>query len=463
MNYCQDLATAFLNDYASRVASDLLRTDFQTLARIAGLILSTKKTGARIYTAGNGGSAATASHMCNDLLKGARVCGREGFKAVCLNDSTPIVTCLANDFAYEDIYSIQLRSYAQPGDLLIVFSGSGNSPNIVKGLQTARAMGLKTIGFGGRDGGKMKDYCDEILIAPTNSMEQLEDMHMLYEHAIVSLMQKVLPLNFDVEVVDYPRVGRKFKVAFFDFDGTVAALRCGWQDAVAESACATLTSLPGVSKEEVEPIVRGYIEKETGRPMIALGEHLAEEVAKRGGTPEKPIVYKERYDSELDKLVASKFAKLDSGEATVDDIVTPGAIAFLKTLKANGVALCLASGTDEGRLKSECERLGITELFDQGIFGAREDGTPCEKGDVIRDLLAKNGWTGDDLVGFGDGGFDVAAIKNVGGYAVGLATDEKAREGVDEHKRGFLLAAGADAVVPDFSDPERLWSFLNRR
>jgi len=290
----------------------------------------------------------------------------------------------------------------------------------------------------------------------------LEDMHMLYEHAIVSLMQKVLPLNFDVEVVNYPRVGRKFKVAFFDFDGTVAALRCGWQDAVTRCACATLASLPGVTEEEVEPIVRAYIEKETGRPMIALGEHLANEVAKRGGTPKKPIEYKEQYDAELDKLVASKFAKFDSGEATVDDIVTPGAVAFLKLLKANGVALCLASGTDEGRLRSECKRLGIDELFDQGIFGAREDGVSCEKDDVIRNLLEKNGWTGEDLVGFGDGGFDVAAIKNAGGYAVGLATDEKAREGVNEHKRGFLLAAGADAIIPDFSAPERLWSFLCR-
>lgn len=462
MNYCEKEAAAFLTGYAQQVASDLMRTKFDVLARIAGLILATKKSGKRVYTAGNGGSAATASHMCNDLMKGARVHGRVGFRAVCLNDSTPIVTCLANDFAYEDIYSIQLQTYAEPGDLLIVFSGSGNSPNIVKGLQTARAMGLTTIGFGGRDGGKMKNYCDEILIAPTDSMEQLEDMHMLYEHAIVSLMQRVLPQNFDIEVVNYPRTGRRFKAAFFDFDGTVAALRCGWQDAVTASACETLTALPGVSKEEVEPIVRAYIEKETGRPMIALGEHLAEEVLKRGGTPERPIVYKEQYDVELDKLVASKFACLDSGEKTVADVVTPGVLDFLKILKEAGVALCLASGTDECRLKSECDRLGLTEYFDQGIFGARKDGSPCEKDDVIKNLLEKNNWTGEELVGFGDGGFDVKAIKKVGGYAVGCATNEAERVGVSEHKRKFLLEADADAIIPDFSDPERLWRFLNR-
>ena len=394
-------------------------------------------------------------------MKGARVYGREGFRAVCLSDSSPIVTCLANDFAYEDIYAIQLRTYAEPGDLLIVFSGSGNSPNIVKGLQTAREIGLTTIGFGGRDGGKMKEFCDEILIAPTNSMEQLEDMHMLYEHAIVSLMQQVLPNSFDIEILRYPEVGRRYKIAFFDFDGTVAALRSGWQDAVARSACETLTSIPGVSRDEVEPIVRAYIEKETGRPMIALGEHLAEEVSKRGGVPEPPIVYKLQYDKELDKLVETKMAGLGITK-TVDDVLIPGVVSFLRILKENDIALCLASGTDETRLKSECERLGISDLFDQGIYGAREDGVPCEKVDVIRRLLEKNDWTGRDLVGFGDGGFDIQAIQQFGGYTVGLATNESQREGVNERKREFLLKAGADAIVPDFSDPEKLWRFLSR-
>ncbi|MGI6401180.1 MAG: SIS domain-containing protein [Thermoguttaceae bacterium] len=461
MNYNQSEAASFLHDYSSQVAENLMRTQFDVLAKIAGLILSTKSSGKRIYTAGNGGSAATASHMCNDLVKGARVHGREGFRAMCLNDSTPIVTCLANDFSYEDIYAIQLRTYAEPGDLLIVFSGSGNSPNIVKGLQVAKEMGLTTIGFGGRDGGKMKTYCDEILIAPTNSMEQLEDMHMLYEHALVSLMQKILPTNFDIEVFKYPESGRKFKAAFFDYDGTVAAVRAGWQDAVAKCACATLAEIPGVSKEEVEPIVRAYIEQETGRPMIAVGERIAEEVSKRGGTPRQPIDYKLQYDAELDKLVTSKLAGLGATK-TAEDVLIPGVLQFLKLLKANGIALCLASGTDEKRLKSECDTLGLTELFDLGVYGAREDGVPCEKDYIVKNLLNKNGWTGRELVGFGDGGFDIRAIKDVGGYAVGLATNEAERVGVNDHKRGVLIDAGSDAIIPDFSDPEKLWRFLNR-
>lgn len=182
-------AATFLTEYARQVTIDLAQTDFAKLAAIASLILQTKKTGHRIYLAGNGGSAATASHTANDLVKGARVNDREGFRAFCLNDSSPIVTCLANDFAYEDIYSLQLKTFAEKGDLFIVYSGSGNSPNIVEGVKTAKSLGMITIAFSGRDGGKLKDLCDHILIAPTQSMEQLEDMHMLYEHALVTLLR----------------------------------------------------------------------------------------------------------------------------------------------------------------------------------------------------------------------------------------------------------------------------------
>lgn len=462
MKYSENNASLFLQDYIQRVASSVVKTQYDTLAEIVGAILKTKNNGQRIFTAGNGGSAATASHICNDLLKGARVMGREGFRAFCLNDSSPVVTCLANDFSYKDIYSIQLKTFANPGDLFIVFSGSGNSPNILESLQTAREIGMNTIGFGGRDGGKMRDLCDHILIAPTYSMEELEDMHMIYVHAIVSLLKEVLPDHFDVETIRYRAKGKPIKFAFFDYDGTVAALRCGWQETVTRCACATLTSIPGVTQDEVEPIVRAYIEKETGRPMIALGEHLHQEVLKRGGQPLQPIEYKLQYDVELDKLVTEKYNALESGQMGIEDILTPGFLGFIHLLKENGVSLCLASGTDERRLKSECERLGISKFFDLGIFGAREDGSPCEKHDVLNQILTKNNWTGDDLVGFGDGGFDMQAVKAVGGYAVGLATNEDTRTGVNEKKREFLLEAGADIIVPDFSNPKQLWDSLNR-
>jgi D-sedoheptulose 7-phosphate isomerase len=181
-----------LHDYAVDVAQRVVTSDFEMLAVIVQRLIQVKIDGNTVYTAGNGGSAATASHMCNDLLKGCRVNDQEGFRSVCLADSNAIVTCLANDFSYEDIFSIPLKTCAIKGDVLITFSGSGNSPNIISVLKTARDMVIDTIGFSGRDGGKMKELCDLLLIAPTDSMEQIEDMHMLYEHAMVCSLKDIL-------------------------------------------------------------------------------------------------------------------------------------------------------------------------------------------------------------------------------------------------------------------------------
>ncbi len=185
----------FTNDlkaYSEELIECLRRTDWGILSSIGEKLVSSKASGSRIWLFGNGGSAATASHVTNDLVKGCRVEDRVGFPAMCLSDSSTVLTCLANDFSYADVYSVLLSTHAKPGDIAIAFSGSGNSPNVVNGLAKAREMGLTTIGFGGRDGGKMKQYCDLILIAPTQSMEMLEDLHLIYWHNLVCAMRKVL-------------------------------------------------------------------------------------------------------------------------------------------------------------------------------------------------------------------------------------------------------------------------------
>lgn len=178
--------------YANEVCEAMQKTDFDMLASICDEIFVSKRLGRTIYIAGNGGSAATASHFVNDLIKGCRVDGNEGFRAMSLNDSTPVVTCLANDFNYDEVFEIYLKTLAQKGDLLIVFSGSGNSPNIIRACKTAKEMELTVIGFGGRDGGLMAPLCDLCLIAPTYCMEQLEDLHMFYVHALVSRLRVLL-------------------------------------------------------------------------------------------------------------------------------------------------------------------------------------------------------------------------------------------------------------------------------
>jgi len=189
-----------LTTYAADTAARLMRTDFGKLAEIGVLLLKAKGEGRTVFLMGNGGSAATASHVTNDLVKGCRAGDKPGFRAFCLSDSNALVTCLANDFSYEEIYTILLRTYAKKGDVVLAFSGSGNSPNILHALATAKELGLTTVGFGGRDGGKMKALCDHILIAPTDSMEMLEDMHLVYFHDLVCAMRPGLAKLAGVDV-----------------------------------------------------------------------------------------------------------------------------------------------------------------------------------------------------------------------------------------------------------------------
>ncbi len=185
-----------LQSYAVEVAQRVLKSDFDLLATIVQRLVAVKTGGFTIYTAGNGGSSATASHFCNDLVKGCRINEREGFRAFCLSDPVALVTCLANDYSYDVIFSTQLKTFAKQGDVLVVFSGSGNSPNIIEALKTAHATGIFTIGFSGRDGGKMKELCDLLLLAPTDSMEQIEDLHLIYVHAIISAIKDELHRSY---------------------------------------------------------------------------------------------------------------------------------------------------------------------------------------------------------------------------------------------------------------------------
>lgn len=181
-----------IQDYLSETARSIGNADYVNLGAIVDILLLAKKEGRTIYTCGNGGSAATASHMANDLLKGCRVNEKPGFKAFSLVDSVPIVTCLANDYSYEDVFKIELETYAKPGDILIVFSGSGNSKNVVNAAKYAKENDIFVIGFLGRNGGLTLPLCDEAVIAKSMVMEEIEDSHMAFEHAISSALRKTL-------------------------------------------------------------------------------------------------------------------------------------------------------------------------------------------------------------------------------------------------------------------------------
>lgn len=458
-----DLVEA-LTSYAADVSRALMASDFPALADVAAALIEAKAKGRTIFTAGNGGSMATASHMVNDLTKGCRVYGREGFRAICLADSGALVTCLANDFSYDDAFAIALKSLARKGDVLVVFSGSGNSPSVVRAAEQARAASLTVIGFLGRDGGALRGLCDISVIALTDNMEQIEDMHLMYEHALVSVVRERLAEAWGIEIVDYPENGRVFKSAIFDFDGTVSLIREGWQEVMLSYFLEVLGDTPCGKTEcsdTLSATVREAVAVLTGKQTIFQCIMLDDAVAARGGERRDPLLYKQEYLRRLMLRIQGRREGLRDGTIDASQMLVPGIKGFLSALKAEGVSLYLASGTDDADVQAEAALLGIDAFFDGQIYGALDEhATDCTKELVIKRIFAENDISGSELLSFGDGYVEIELVHGIGGYAVAVATDEAARKGVDEWKRARLLRAGASAVIPDFANTSALMTFL---
>lgn len=141
-----------------------------------------------VFIVGNGGSASTASHMANDLSKQAVIAGRKPLRAHALTDNVESLTAIANDTGYENVFAAQLRTHARAGDCLIVISCSGNSPNLVKGIEIARRLGVTTIAFGGFEGGRTRELCDHYVHVPSYDYGHVETAHLLIEHLLTKLL-----------------------------------------------------------------------------------------------------------------------------------------------------------------------------------------------------------------------------------------------------------------------------------
>ncbi len=143
-----------------------------------------REEGGRVFVFGNGGSAATASHFICDLIKGTRRDGIPRFKAIGLNDNVPSFSAYANDEGYETVFSEPLASLAEAGDVAIGISASGRSPNVLRAMDVAREHSLVTVGLTGFEGGDLKDKVDICIIVPSDSMQQIEDAHLVILHAV---------------------------------------------------------------------------------------------------------------------------------------------------------------------------------------------------------------------------------------------------------------------------------------
>jgi phosphoglycolate phosphatase len=251
------------------------------------------------------------------------------------------------------------------------------------------------------------------------------------------------------------------RVVLFDFDGTISIIRSGWMDVMIPMMVEILADLnSGESEEELTDVVREFVGRLTGKQTIYQAMALADEVTKRGGTAKDPLEYKKQYLDLLWESIKDRVAELENGNAAPEKYVVPGAIELLEALKARGLTMYLASGTDQEYMRHEAELLGVTKYFDGGVFGALDDYKSFSKAILIQKIIASAEYSGDQFLGFGDGFVEIQNIKDVGGVAVGVATDEPDCQRVDPWKRDRLAGVGADFIVPNYLAHDELMSTL---
>ena len=262
-----------------------------------------------------------------------------------------------------------------------------------------------------------------------------------------------------IEIVRPRAPGPTPEHALFDFDGTLSLIREGWTEIKVPMMVGIL--LPVARKDEspasIEALVRDFVGELTGKQTVYQMMRLAQEVGSRGGRPRDPLEYKAQYHDLLMARIASRRKGLADGSVSREDMIVPGSLGILAMLKARGVAIHVASGTDEAYVLEEAALLGVDKFAPGAIHGAQADHRTFSKEMVIRRILESNGIEGGRLVAFGDGYVEIADCKAVGGLAVAVASDEAGRSGkCDAWKRERLIGAGADIVIPDYREAGRL-------
>lgn len=171
--------------YSERLRAILAGTDWAGVGELAEELFDCWKTGRQLFLCGNGGSAGNAIHLANDFLYGISKRKGSALRVTALPANSSVLTCLANDVGYEQIFSLQLAALGQPGDVLIVLSGSGNSANILRALEQARESGLKSYAILGFTGGQAKQLADVVLHFPIDDMQIAEDLQLIVGHMVM--------------------------------------------------------------------------------------------------------------------------------------------------------------------------------------------------------------------------------------------------------------------------------------
>jgi phosphoglycolate phosphatase-like HAD superfamily hydrolase len=258
---------------------------------------------------------------------------------------------------------------------------------------------------------------------------------------------------------DLPRGG--FKAVLFDFDGTLSLIRRNWQNVMipmfVDLLAATGTDEP---REELAAHVEEFVMRLNGRQTIYQMIQLADEVRLRGGTPLEPLEYKRQYHDRLWQQIAGRIEALKSGQAAPDDWTVVGARRLLEQLVTRRLTLYLASGTDLKYVRDELAVLQLDGYFGPRVYGALDNYRDFSKALIVRMIVEETGVPGEQLLGFGDGFVEIEEVRRAGGVAIGVASDEDARCGINDWKRQRLIRAGADVIIGDYRCQDELLALL---
>lgn len=181
-----------ITSYLNTEMNVLKYLEIDEIERAVNTLYEAIKNQKTIYCFGNGGSASTASHFSNDFNKILNSKLDKKFNFICLNDNIATLMAIANDINYSEVFHFQLQGRVQPGDIIIAISGSGNSPNVLSAVNYAKAQGATIIALTGYDGGALSTMANINLNAPINNMQITEDVHLMFNHLLVSVLSKIL-------------------------------------------------------------------------------------------------------------------------------------------------------------------------------------------------------------------------------------------------------------------------------
>lgn len=309
--------------------------------------------------------------------------------------------------------------------------------------------------------------------SPEEILELGSSCDFIYHHELAEepRMAKYLD-DSEIEIVDPSLLSKDIfpKYAIFDHDGTISTLREGWEGIMNPMMIKAILGKNFTDADEalyhrVKERVTDFIDKTTGIQTLVQMQGLIALVKEFGCVPEGEVLdifgYKKIYNDELLEMVREREKKLQHGELAPEDFTIKNAVPFLMRLYQAGVKLYLASGTDEEDVKNEAKALGYDYLFEGRIYGAVGDVNKEAKKIVLDRILDSIGTSeAGQIITFGDGPVEIRETHKRNGITVGVASNEQRRYGLNSHKRTRLIKAGADIVVPDFSQMDQLLELM---